>query len=354
MQNGGEIMKKHSIVNVVKAVAFLLIAMILFCCLSKVLERKRIYGAGNMMAKMNEFYSTTENSMSYIGVGSSHMYCTLNPLEVWKKTGISGFVVSSQQQPLNASYHYLKEAFKTQNPDVVIVEGYMGYYEEEYPKDAVAYDAIDPLRLSWNKIQLINEIVPEGERVNYYFNILKYHTRWKEISFREVVDSFNQPVDTYKGYVCLAGSEEFSINESNYDSVGKGVMPEKNLQELEEIYQLIQENKADMILLIAPYPTDDEMLVSAMKAEIAWAQSKNVPVIDITSLYDELKINGATDFYDAGHLDVDGARKVSLYMADYLKDMGVAPRENIDSEKWQSNYETYIKYMEQIKERAEV
>ena len=90
-----------------KIVLFVLCASMLFALISKICERKTNHGAWNYMAKLNEFYSIEEDSLDYIGVGSSHMYCTINPLEVWKESGVTGFVLATQQQPLAATYHYI-------------------------------------------------------------------------------------------------------------------------------------------------------------------------------------------------------------------------------------------------------
>ena len=114
---------KNILNKALRITAFVLIAVVIFSILSAVCERKTYIGEWNYMSKVNEFYSMEENTLDYVCVGSSHMYCTINPLEVWKQTGAAGFVLATQQQPLVASYHYIKEAFKTQSPKYVILEG---------------------------------------------------------------------------------------------------------------------------------------------------------------------------------------------------------------------------------------
>lgn len=338
--------KNESLKKLTKIIVFLLIAAVLFLSASCILERKTFYGSWNYMSKLNEFYNMEEDSLNYIGVGSSHMYCTLNPLEVWRDSGIPGFLLATQQQPLTASYYYLKEAFKTQSPDIVFVEGYMGCFDSEFPSEEVAYDAIDPLRFSWNKMQLINHIVPYEKWPNYYFNIIKYHTRWKEIKWQDVESAFNEPIDTYKGYVCIKGKEAYSISESNYDSVQEESLSLKNKKALEKIYDLITEHGAKMVLLIAPY---EPIYAPIIKSEIAWAEDKGIDMIDITTLYNELGIDGNEDFYDDTHFDADGAKKVSYYISQYLQSQSIAANPKIDTEKWDSDYgdyEIYLDYLE--------
>jgi len=104
-------MKKDTVNQVFRTLVFLLCAAILFSGVSLIYERKTYSGAWNYMAKLQEFYELEENTLDYICLGSSHMYCTVNPLEIWRETSIPGFVLATQQQPLRASYYYLKEAF---------------------------------------------------------------------------------------------------------------------------------------------------------------------------------------------------------------------------------------------------
>lgn len=325
-----------------KIVCFLAIAAVVLSASSKVLGRKSYEGPWNHMAKMNEFYSMSRDSIDYVGIGSSHMYCTINPLEVYNKSDITGFILATQRQPLRASYYYLKEVFKTQSPKAVFIEGYMGFDSGEEIEEAVIYDAIDPLKLSLNKLFMINEIAPEGEKENYFFNIFKYHTRWQELEQEDYDALFNPPKDFYKGYVCISGEEEYTIKETDYEKIKEKDIPDNSLSALEDMYKLCNDNGAKMVLLISAYDSSDKTYSGVIKSEIMWAQEKGIDVIDITTMYDELNIDGKTDFYDSGHFDVDGAKKVSGYISDYLVEMGLQKNENADHEMWEEDYKSYI------------
>ena len=324
----------------IKIVGFTLCAVIIFSFLSTVFERKTYTGAWNYMAKLNEFYSLEEHTLDYIGVGSSHMYCTLNPLEVWKKTGAAGFVLATQQQPLRASYHYIKEAFKTQSPKYVILEGYMICAEEAHDS-AVLYDAIDPLRPSWNKFQMINSLIPYEQRPEYYFNILKYHSRWSSITAEEINRIFEEHIDTNKGFVALDGS--FSGNNliPDYENTRDIPLSKYNLDILNDIYDLTKAHDAELILMFGPYESSSAELTEKIKAEITWANQKGIPVLDYAQLLNTIGIDPEQDYYDARHLDVSGAAKVSSHFADYLLEKGIGKNDSIDAEKWSSDYTAY-------------
>lgn len=323
-----------------KIIAFTLCAVILFSFISTICERKTYTGAWNYMSKLNEFYSLKDNTLDYIGVGSSHMYCTLNPLEVWKESGAAGFVLATQQQPLRASYHYIKEALKTQSPKYVVLEGYM-ICTEETTDSAVLYDAIDPIKPSFNKFQMINNLVPYEQRPDYYFNILKYHTRWSSISSDEVNSIFEEHIDTYKGFVALQGDFSGKNLIPNYADTEEVELSQLNTSILNDIYELTTKHNAKLILMFGPYDADSDIMRQKIKAEINWAQQKNIPVLDYAEMLDTIGINPESDYYDSGHLDVSGAAKVSLNFAAFLSENGVKKNNRIDKEKWQSDYDTY-------------
>ncbi|MBR7166011.1 MAG: hypothetical protein IKD18_07005 [Clostridia bacterium] len=332
-------------------IAFTICAGIVFSFISNYFERKTFTGPWNYMSKLNEFYASEEDTLDYIGVGSSHLYCTINPLEVWNESGTAGFVLATQQQPLVASYHYIKEAFKTQSPNYVILEGFMITGDSNYDS-AVLYDAIDPLKPSLNKLQMINSLVEYEKRPEYYFNVLKYHTRWDTVQAKEINTLFNEPVDTYKGFVPLKG-----------DYLGKNRIPdEENTKDvalsdfhrdtLNDIYDLVTKNGAELILLFGPYDAEDVRLCEMVKAEKAWAREKSIDILDYSELLESIEINPECDYYDSGHLDASGAAKVSRHFAAYLKEKGAEENTLVDRNKWQTDYDAYRKsFAEELEDK---
>ena len=82
-------MMKKRIFTVLRRILLLLIIVTLFIGISKVFERKTLTGAWNCTLKVNGFKNEAEDSMDIIGFGSSHMYCTFNPVHVYKETGLN-------------------------------------------------------------------------------------------------------------------------------------------------------------------------------------------------------------------------------------------------------------------------
>lgn len=315
-------MKNKTLSKIIRLVCFLSIAVLLFSSVSFLLERK------TAVSKTKDFYTLEQNSLDYVCVGSSHAYCTVNPVKIWQDTGLRGYVLATQEQPLEASYYHLKEAFKTQSPKVVILEGYMAKLTLDKASDAALFDAIDPIKLSKNKYTMICDIIPEGNREAYFFNLLKYHTRWKEFINSGVNQFFDEPIKNYNGYSAFLKVQKNSNKHSDYEKVKEQPIDEQNLEYMNKILELTKENNAELLLLIAPYEANNPQVAGIMKSEREWAKQNDVSLLDYSLLLDQIKIDGSTDYYDSGHLNVSGAYKASGHLADYLLEMGLVATEN--------------------------
>jgi len=76
-------------------------------------------------AMFHDFYTREEN-IDTLFLGSSHVYCGINPAVIAEKTGKSTFNMATPAQPLNGSYYLLKEAVKYHDISHVYLELYFG------------------------------------------------------------------------------------------------------------------------------------------------------------------------------------------------------------------------------------
>lgn len=193
-------MKKRELI---RSLVFLLLFISLLLSAVLVFDRKT---ACDYTTRVRGFYNEPEDSMDVLLFGSSHMYCTISPLVLWEETGLRSYVLATQQQPLAASYYYMKESLELQKPRVLVLEVSMAPHGPDSIAEGTVRDCLDPLPWSRNKLELIKQLVPEGERSSYYFNFLKYHSRWKELSARDLDFSYLGGRDLFRGYIYLTPS----------------------------------------------------------------------------------------------------------------------------------------------------
>ena len=69
---------------------------------------------GDYVSTMKELYSTPEDTMELVFVGSSHCYGGIDTEYFWSNYGIPAFNMCCSGQDKDSAYHQLKELLKTQ------------------------------------------------------------------------------------------------------------------------------------------------------------------------------------------------------------------------------------------------
>lgn len=326
---------------ILRRVLFLVLVAVVLMYTAAVFERKTVSGAWNYSIKVGGYRNEPEQTFDVVGIGSSHMYCTLNPLRLYEQTGLRSYVLATQQQPPVASYYYAKEAFRNQSPDVLLIEALMFTKDNSNVSDGVAHDAIDPLPNSINKLRLIWEMRTQEKKETYFLNFTKYHSRWKELTAADFDFSYRTKTDPFHGYVFLTHVGESQFSPVSYDGAGETVLPEENLMYLLKLQALAEENGATLVLLFAP-ATLTEGQIGDYNALHRFAREHGIPTLDLNLEGQAPALDVTTDFYDAGHLNVYGAEKATDAIGLYLLDAGLTePKARDDEGLWQADLEFY-------------
>lgn len=278
------------------------------------------------------FFSMPRDTVDVLMLGTSHVYCSYVPKQMFDDAGISCASLATSSQSFQNSYWLLKEALKYQKPKVVIMDIHpISSYADEENRDFRLHftSGISVMPdLSINKLLAFIDIRNVGygwsENMTIYdaYGILEYRNEYERGSgsAEEIVNLFFDPVSEYKTFGCyptdtvypmeeispyVEGKEEINI----YDTVG--------FKYLNMIYELLQKNDIELLLTRAPYNAQCESK-SAYDQAFSWAEGHNIPIIDYFELMDETGINVATDFRDNDHLNYVGAQKATTYLTDYL------------------------------------
>ena len=327
----------------VKTVAFLVLLGLILYPVQKVMARKSLDRPWDMTNKVGGFYNE-EDRFEVMYFGPSHAYAAFSPLAIWEETGVKSYVLATQQQPMWATYTYVKEALKTQSPALVVVEFRMAFSDQEYfaEKDTipVSYAYMDDLALSWDKVKLAGQSAPDREsRFGLLFNFMMYHSRWKEMHRSDFTFRRSQVRDPYKGFVMLA-PQETPQPRPPIETVG-GTTPllEKNQYWLEEIIKLCQEKGVELWLIKTPcnLELEEKPMLNTVKAT---AERYNVPFHDFNEDYYSMGLTQDM-FYDAHHLDALGADRFSRYFAGVLAVARPNLETDPDNVAWAADLEEY-------------
>lgn len=302
---------------ILKLVIFIMLFLTSFVVASKILVRKgNGYGSDVIT-----FYHEKKNSLDLIFFGSSHSYATFISSIIKEETNLNSYNFATQQQPLWISYHYMLETLKYQKPKYFVLEVLMTSVDDNYMDEGVNRDAIDKMRFSTNKINVINESVEnKSDRLSYYLNIIKYHSRWNELGKVDILSLLPNYHLKNNGYTYLPkGDVKVEKNNiKNYKETKE--LSKKNMKYLNKIIDLAKENNIELILVKSPVEITEEKQIYYNEVEKI-AKDNNLNFINYNYLYDEINLDFENDFFDRGHLDSDGAEKVSRHFAYYLNNL---------------------------------
>ncbi len=333
-----------------KTVVFLLLLALILVPVQRVMARKSLSGTWDMTNKVAGFYNEEEDQFEVMFFGPSHAYAAFSPLVIWEETGIKSYVFSTQQQPLWATYTYIKEALKTQSPALIVLECRMAlgdkeYYMEEGDDKAVTYPYMDDLPLSWNKVELAVQSAPEPEeRFGLLFNFMMYHSRWNDLHREDFIFRRDEARDPYKGFVMLEPQEPLQPRPASETVTQAVPLLEKNQYWLEEIIKLCQEEGIELWLIKSPsnLELEEKALLNTVEET---ARRYNVPFHDFNVDYADIGLDESM-FFDAHHMDALGAGKFSRYFAHILQSARPNLKTDSGDPVWAADLEVYQRALE--------
>lgn len=300
----------------IRLIIVILVFIFLFDKLSLLFVRK---GNGYGTDVLN-FYVQPKDSIDIIYFGSSHAYTAFNPYLIEEQTGLSGYVFATQQQPLWITYHYLKEALKYQNPRYIVLELHMAIVQsDDYAAEGVNRDAIDKMKLSKNKFDVISDSVEaDDDKMSYYFNIIKYHNRYKEINKTDLKTAFFGYTVDNKGYIGLEENNYSFIMDNTSTTNNIANITKKNQEYLTKIIEIVKERNIKLILVKTPtnYNIQEKEKLNYIRE---MAKKENILYLDYVSNIEKVKLDYNNDFYDNGHLNKNGSNKFSIKFIEDLE-----------------------------------
>lgn len=333
----------------IKIILFMLIFLFMLQSVTYMLRTN-----GNIKEIFVGFYAEPKDTIDVIMIGSSPVYPCYAAPKVWGECGITIYPLSSNVQRPKVAKYLVKEALKTQSPKLFVFELRMFAYEDGSLADNIAYTrgVTDNLKYSWNRIDLINRMIPDAsERYTYYFDIFKYHSNWKTIVLPDQYTAFRyERLHPLKGYVMNdkvvpgEGADYSMLTEST-------PMPAEQEDNMRELLEYLQENNLDALFLVSPTNLDEEMQMKFNYME-SIISSYGFAFVNMNNLYEEIGIDFGMDFYDGGgHTNALGAEKCTDFLETYLTE-----NYNFEDKRGNEKYSTWddaYAYWEERQNKAE-
>ncbi len=332
-------MKLQTRQNLIKALSFSLIFVLLFSFVNVALKMKKNYG--NLL--IENFYKEEPNTVDVLFLGTSHTYVSVNPALLWDDHGIASVNMPSAGQPTWNMYYYLKEALKYQQPKLVVLdvfsmiiiqrEGELQYGGEYASYDRMVHSNIG-MKFSQNKIDSVFASAPKGLRLDLLLGLPVYHNRYEELSDADMQYMLGGDLEESKNYITRWEGKEVERRD-NADLQETAAIHEKSLEYFEKTIDLLREKDIPVLLVDTPYSVSDEdrKIINSIKAV---AQQKGVDYLEYNDDYDRLGLDFSQDFSDNSHLTVTGATKFTHDLGEQIKS-----KFDIPDRRGQAGYESW-------------
>ena len=310
----------------------------------------RVFDYGNFTDTFSDLYYGDEDDYDVLFFGTSHVYKTISPMQLWNDYGITTYDVALPGCPLPVTYSILKNTIKHKKPKIAMLE----VFQNEIPGN-------NPPRLQWMhrffdlmplSIEKYKDVKAYSEDKDAISELMlpfsSYHNRWTDIKANMIKNGFGIDTDE-ESFVPLTKRAEldfisvYTPKYANSEVVSYEYdtehLKDKNAEYIKKFVELCLENDIIPIVFLAPFDASEDMqrwTNAYLKAgEEAGAKTLNLIAESVTNPY--------TDYQDNNHLNLSGGRKVTEYLGKYLTENYQLEdkRNNPDFASWNDDYDHF-------------
>lgn len=313
--------------------------------LNNIFIRKSLAKPWDMGNKIGGYFNEKDDFDIFF-LGTSHSYCSFNPLLIYENTGFKSYVLASQLQPFKATYYYLKEVIKKDKPKIIFVDiqALIFFIKED---DAIIHSYLDYLPMSMNKLMMILKIVPNKYKAQNLLPLIKYHSRWDELKKEDFNIKRKDYKDYLKGYVLLKNSSQaFKDNKKINAEILKHIelamddeYVETNLKYLNKMIHECQKNNVNLIFVKTPI-SDDKCFKNNINFWEKKFEELSVDFVDFNEYKSQMNLTD-DDFYDFYHLNSKGAEKFNKFFINYMFKNGFYTDTSSLDKNWLNDLKTY-------------
>lgn len=272
----------------------------------------------------DSFHNMPEDSVDVVVLGSSHAQYSFVPSFFYQDTGLYSYSLGTSFQPLSVSYQMLREALKTQNPELVILEiftacQFVDNTDTDYDYRYVLGQYQMTGEEKYNTIDLIGS---KEKAISYKNEFINNHNNWRTVESAESLLQKDTDINTLFGFVgnwdiyLPIGNYWFS---TKYDTDLDEELPEEVSTYLNKIYDLCKENNIELLLYMTPMDNVTQQEQTYRHKVWDWANENNIKYLDLLEndyLYDIRSVI----HHDGYHTYITGASLVTTIISEFVKE----------------------------------
>lgn len=310
--------------KICKTLIFVLIFILVGSWLTSVLQPD--WTDWNNYDTTRGFYEQPDNTLETVFLGASIAVNGFTPMELYEDYGICAWNMATEQQPMLASYYWLREAYQyhAQTLKTVILDTSMLRY---LPDEAYYEKALLGMRMSSNKLQAIKDISDSSDAFfSYLSSMFAYHTRWKELTESDFQILDHETNTSVRGYNFVTDRviENYTYNQIGIPSylpdeeAGILTLADEALFYLNKTVEFCEENGLQLILIKTPGSVSWSDAAHNAVQEIADEYQLTFIDFNYSPYLEEVGYCEATDSVDMRHMNYYGAEKMTQWIGEYL------------------------------------
>ena len=180
-------------------VVLILISIIIMYTLQELLKPK--YMTTIFEGNLTKEYYMDKSKHDVLIFGDCEVFSNISPISLWEEYGITSFIRGNAKQLIWQSYYLLEDSLRYEKPDLVVFNVLAMKYDEPQ-NEAYNRLALDGMKLSLSKIKAIKASKMEDEStLSYIFPILRYHSRWSDLTKEDFKYIFKKDEISHNGYL---------------------------------------------------------------------------------------------------------------------------------------------------------
>ncbi len=290
--------------------------------------------------RFEDFYALPQNSLNMVFIGSSHSYCTFDPELFDNNFAISSYQMGTPLQHLDTSYYELLEIYRTQTPDVVVLETYWDVLDDRFEmKQANSF--FEVLQNEELKKEYIQKVFPLSEKIKYYLLPIRFQQDYFAYEANEISKKIEQTYGVQKKKIQYQEGEEY-YRSKGYVYCNMGMLPgeynetnqfrgldgknweidETQAGYVKKIAALCKQKGSELVMVTAPialvsmdYIQNYDKIHQKMAA---LAEEVHANYIDYNVINQQIGMLTNENFRDDAHLNDSGVQIVDRHFINWL------------------------------------
>lgn len=290
------------------------------------------------------FYAEKEDSLDIVALGSSALYRYFNNPYLWSECGYTSYNLATPSQSVFLAENLIDEIYKTQSPDLIVIETRKFLGTEEKSDNAWRFPMVyDNMKYSGNRIQAINAVEDDwNKRVEAYFDIISYHDTWEDFTYENLEYADNEASQELKGWLISPDVVEIEEPEILKSDEAEPI-PEAAEEALVSIMEKCKEENIQVLFVATPWdiPKGRQKRNRYLEELI---EENGFRFLDCNQYQEEIGLDYTKDFYNAKHTNLDGSEKVTKFIGEYIQENYDINTEHSDkvTEDWNNTLNKYI------------